>query len=224
MSKSLVMTLIRKDWDLWKKAIIGTLGFGILGLAIVVLGKSQFSFIAGGILLITSLIILGCILVQAGIAVERKEQSLAFIMSLPVTTWEYSWAKIIFCLSAYLVVWALLIAAASYIVLGSPIPDGTMALFLPMFLELPCLLVLMMAVALVSESMEATVVIMTACNIVFNLLIFVFVRIPDIGRQMASATLEMTPQIYALIGAELLFIVVTLALTLYLQSRKTDFI
>ena len=224
MSKSLVMTLIRKDWDLWKKAIIGTLGFGILGLAIVVLGKSQFSFIAGGILLITSLIILGCILVQAGIAVERKEQSLAFIMSLPVTTWEYSWAKIIFCLSSYLVVWALLIAAASYIVLGSPIPDGMMALFLPMFLELPCLLVLMMAVALVSESMEATVVVMTACNIGFNLLIFAFVRIPDIGRQMASATLEMTPQIYALLGAELLFIVVTLALTLYLQSRKTDFI
>jgi len=224
MSKSLVMTLIRKDWDLFKKAIIALTALGFIGLAIVVLGHTQFTFIVGGILLITAIIILGCVLVQAGIAVERKDQSLAFIMSMPVTIREYTSAKVIFCLSSYAVVWALLIAAATYVVMASPIPDGMMALFAPIFLELPCLLVLMMAVALVTESTEATVVAMTACNIGFNFLIFAFIRIPDIGRQMASETFEMTPQIHALLGAEILFIVVTLALTLYLQSRKTDFI
>ena len=224
MNKSLVMTLMRKDWDLWKGAILFFLGMGIAGLGIVVFGRSQFTFIVGGVLMITSIIILGCVLVQAGIATERKEQHLAFVMSLPVTAKEYSWAKIVFCLSTYLVVWALLVGAASYIVLSSPIPDGMMALFVPMFLVLLCCMVLMLAVAIVSESMQATVIIMTVCNIGINLFMFAIVQIHDIGSQFSSPTVTFTGPIYILLGAQVLFIVGTIGLTLYLQSRKTDFI
>jgi len=224
MNRSLIMTLMHKDWDLYKRAIISLLVLGVIGLGIVVLGRTQFTFIIGGVLLITAIIILGCVLVQASIAGERKEQHLAFVMSLPVTAREYSWAKIIFCLTAYSVVWALLVAAASYVVLGSPIPDGMMALFVPMFLALWCCMALMTGVSIVSESMQATVIIMTACNIGINFFLFSIVRIPDIGSQFDSPTLTFTGPIYALLGAELLFIVVTIGLTLYLQCRKTDFI
>jgi ABC-type transport system involved in multi-copper enzyme maturation permease subunit len=218
------MTLMRKDWDLWKKPIFSFLLLGFIGLGIVVLGHTQFAFIIGGVLLITAIIILACVLVQATVASERKEQHLAFVMSLPVTAWQYSWAKIIFCLGTYFVVWALLVGAASYVVLGSPIPDGMMALLAPMFLVLMCSMVLMLAVAIVSESMQATVIIMTACNIGINFFLFSIVRIHDIGSQLDSPTVVFTRPIYTLLGAELLFIVATVGLTLYLQCRKTDFI
>jgi ABC-type transport system involved in multi-copper enzyme maturation permease subunit len=224
MNKSLVMTLMRKDWHLWKKPIFFFLLLGFAGLGVVVLGHTQYTFIIGGVLLITAIIILACVLVQAAVAAERKEQHLAFVMSLPVTAWEYSWAKIIFCLGTYFIAWALLVGAACYVVLGSPIPDGMMALLAPMFLALACPMVLMLAVAIVSESMQATVIIMTACNIGINFFLFSVVRIHDIASQLDSAAVVFTRPIYTLMGAELLFMAATIGLTLYVQCRKTDFI
>ena len=224
MNQSLVLTLMRKDWDLSWKPLLGFIALGFIGLAIIVFGHTQFTFIVGGVLLITSIVILGCFLVQATIAGERKEQNLAFVMSLPVTIREYSWAKILFCFGAYLMVWGPLVGASVYVVMSSPIPDGMMALFAPMFLELLCTLALMVAVSIITESMQATVVIMTAGNIGVSLFMFSILRINDVARQFTSATMEWTPSILILIGSELLFIVATLALTLYLQSRKTDFI
>jgi ABC-2 type transport system permease protein len=55
---------------------------------------------------------------MSNIVNERKKQTLAFMMSLPISTAQYGMAKLLSTLGMFLIPWVALIAAALYMILG----------------------------------------------------------------------------------------------------------
>ena len=81
---AMVRRLILKDWYLNRWMIIGSVPAGLASLAIILTGK-QVAFLISIILLCMVIIGVGAQLAMATTINERKEQTLAFIMSLPVS-------------------------------------------------------------------------------------------------------------------------------------------
>lgn len=224
MNRSLILMLIKKDWDLSKGPVMGFLAMGIISFGIIIFGKTQLAFTIGGVLLISTIIILAAFLVSAIVANERKEMTLSLVMSLPVTIMQYTYAKLSLCLAAYLAPWILLVAAALSLVVNTPIPDGLLALLIPLFLGLMCFFMLMLTVAIVTENQQATIVVMTCCNIGVSFFIFWLANMRSIGDQIESPEFTWVAAITWLVVGEGLFFAACLGAAIYLQSRKTDFI
>lgn len=221
---AMIRLLILKDWHFQRWAIYGYLAAGGLALLLVAL-TAEWSFYLGSILLFTVLITLGIHLPMTTIINERKEQTLAFVLSLPVSPREYATAKILANLLIILLPWAAL-TGASLVLLGSHahlpgglIPFATLAL--TEILVSSCLLV---GVALVSDSLGWTIGVMVCANLFFQLFLYSISHIPSIAKSMNGPRAVWSPAAVALLLAEVAAIGLLLGLTLFFQSRKTEFI
>ncbi len=72
------------------------------------------------------LIVLNIFLVMQGVAQERKEKTMLFILSLPVSAMDYTMAKVMATGIAFGVPWLVLTAATAITIVVSPIPDGVL--------------------------------------------------------------------------------------------------
>ena len=138
MNTVLVRRLIRKDWDLVGRSLGVFFAVGIIGLGVLGASSSRDAELGGAMLMLTSLLLTSSVLVTGLVLHERRDQTLSFIMSLPVTVMDYTWAKVIFCFGTYLAQWLVLIASSIVIIIVSPRPDGILALGLPAALLLLC--------------------------------------------------------------------------------------
>src|SRR5580704_12324357 len=105
MNYKMVKLLILKDWYLQRWMILGSLLAAALALAITV-STGKAGLFLGITLLVTVLIGIGAYVAVATNIDERKNQTLAFVMSLPVSTREYTSAKILGNLLIFLVPWS----------------------------------------------------------------------------------------------------------------------
>ncbi len=221
---AMVKRLILKDWHFSRWPIFGYLAAGLLALVLVALGK-EWSFYAGTILIFTVLISVGIHLPMATIINERKDQNLAFVMSLPISPKEYTLAKITANLLIVLLPWAAITLGGLALLAyptghsGGLIPFATVTL--TEILAGSCLL---LAVALVSESQNWTIGAMVVGNLFFQGFIYSVAHIPSIGAAMNGRTAIWSPTILTLLAAQAGAIVLFLGLTFFFQSRKTDFI
>src|SRR5215471_12884536 len=111
MRVSVVGQLIWKDWRLQRDQIFFTIAAGAIALAIVQWG-GQTPIVVGGVFFFIALILIGHMLPLAGIVNERKKQNLAFLMSLPISSIQYTTAKLISSVVMFLIPWLTLIIAA----------------------------------------------------------------------------------------------------------------
>lgn len=223
-SYTTVKLLILKDWHFQRLAIYGYLGAAAVALVLVAL-TADWSFYLGSILLFTVLITLGIHLPMTTIINERKEQTLAFVLSLPVSNKEYTTAKILANLLIILLPWAA-ITGASLVLLGSRahLPGGLIpfaALALTEILASSCLLV---GVALVSESLGWTISTMVCANLLFQLFLYSVSHISSIARPMTGQHAVWSPAALSILFAEIAAIALVVGLTFFFQSRKTEFI
>lgn len=85
MNVAMVSRLIYKDWYLNRVGILASLIGGVVTLALVAaLHASELALILGVIVVVTILIGMGAV-VMISAANERKQQTLAFVMSLPIS-------------------------------------------------------------------------------------------------------------------------------------------
>jgi len=221
MNRALVLRLIIKDWYLSRTtlAILAVAGGLSIGLLYVRGGD------AGLTGLITSLmtaIFLSILLPMGTVVQERKMQNLAFVMSLPISPMEYTAAKVLGNLAAFLVLWlAITIGVLGTFAragLGGSIPLALVAAMAP-FVAF-CLL---LAVSIVVESEMAALVTMGACNVAYSFWYFLL-RIPGLKEDLQSPVAIWSQPILLILAGQIAVIVGALGLTFYLQSRKTDFI
>jgi predicted cation transporter len=83
---------------------------------------------------------------------------------------------------------------------------------------------LLMAVALVTESERWSLLVMGACNVSYSFAWYLLIRLPQVRADAASPTPVWSERIVSIIAVEIAVIALSLGLTFYLQSRKTDFI
>ncbi len=220
---SVTKAMIYKDWYFNKAHI---LLFGLIGLvAAFMLSFESVIFYVGQALLISMVIIIGALLVFSTVVNERKKQTLAFLMSLPITCMDYTKAKLIFNLSVYFVAWSILtVATLGIIMYSTHIPNGLIPYSLIILLELMIAFILVLGTALVSESEIWSIVVMTITNIGVSVFMFMIAFIKDIGRHMDGTIPVWNKTALTIITIEIVVGIAIIVLTLYLQSRKKDFI
>jgi ABC-2 type transport system permease protein len=199
---AMVRRLIWKDWYLNRAAILASLIAGMTTLALVAASHvSDIVLILGMIVVVTILIGMGAVVMASAVR-ERKDQTLPFVMSLPITYVEYTTAKIVGSLLIFLVLWTALLAdMVATILLVPGVPHGL----------IPFVVIMSVGVTQVGA-------------LSLNGIGWWIARMPAIGGAMRSATLRWSGTATALLAAELAAIALMIAITFIIQARKTDFI
>ena len=84
-----IRLLVLKDWQLFQKQLAAYVLGGIVALCLLGMAK-PWSFYAGSLLLLVVLVAAACFAISTSLLVERKEHTLAFVMSLPVSPLDFT--------------------------------------------------------------------------------------------------------------------------------------
>lgn len=219
-----IKQLVLKDWQLYRRLIIFTVEGGAVALALL-LFRRQTPAVLGSIFFFTALILVSSLLPNVSVMNERKKQTLPFMMSLPISSIQYTTAKLLATIGIFLTPWVALAAAAVWLIAGRGIfPHGvvpvTVILLLLPFLG--CCIVT--GVTLVGETEGWYIAANVVCNSSYGLAWYFIVSTPALARDLFSKVAVWSPTVLTVLAVEFALIVLTLALTFYLQSRKRDFI
>jgi hypothetical protein len=218
----MVIELIKKDWYFAKR---NTLLLFFLGLASVfLLTFNNRLFYLGLVLLLSIIILIGALLITSTVVNERKNHTLAFLMSLPITYMDFTKAKMILNLSVFSLVWIILVMATIGVINYSEhLPNGLMPYASIILIELFVAFILILATALVTESETWTIIVMSITNIAVSLFMFLIASISSIKQHMESPMAVWNSTALMIIAIEIIVGLFIIGLTLYLQSRKKDF-
>jgi ABC-2 type transport system permease protein len=224
MNYAMVKRLILKDWYLQRWTILAAVAGGAVSLGIIATGN-KVAFILGISLLASVLIAAGAQIAFATMVTERKEQTLTFVMSLPISSREYTAAKLLANLLMFAVPW-LVIALGSIALLAYPPGKGMglipfTAIMSTEILVSTCLIV---AVALISESQGWTIAAIMVGNLALNGIGYWVAHIASIAKGMEGSSVQWTPAASALLFGEFATIVLILASAFFFQARKKDFL
>jgi ABC-2 type transport system permease protein len=225
MNIAMISRLIRKDWYLNRAGILASLFAGVVTLGLVAaMHGSQLALILGVIVVVTILIGMGA-MVMLSSAMERRQQTLPFVMSLPISYREYTTAKIVGGMLIFLVLWGALIADVVATILLTPgIPHGLIPFVAVMAVEILMTTCLITAVSVTTESHGWTVAVAQVGGLSLNVIGWSIVRLPGIGGTMRSTTVQWSGTATVLLVAELAVIAFMLLITFYVQAHKRDFI
>lgn len=224
MRGSVTRRLIWKDWQLNKMAIVLSTVGGFIALGIICVG-GQTPFLLGSVGFFVALIMLASILPGLVILNERKKQNLAFIMSLPVSSVQYGVAKIASTVGIFLAPWLTLIAAGIWIVkVRHALPDGVMPMGL-ILAVLPLIgFCLIAGAALIGETEGWYTLSIAVVNSSYWFVWYtLMMRFPELSRDWLSARAVWNPAVQIL-GSEFAVAAFILGVTLFIQSRKRDFV
>jgi ABC-type transport system involved in multi-copper enzyme maturation permease subunit len=230
MNYQMVRTLILKDWYLQRLAIAMSLLGGIAALAIIAFGDKVASvgpsaaFTLGVILLVTVVVTIGAMLGMNLTVLERKEQTLAFVMSLPVSYRDYTAAKILSVLLIFLVPWIAIMAGSLVLLAFAPGIRGLIPFIVIMGVEILMNTCIIAAAGIITESQGWTITVLMIGNLVLNGYGYFVAHIPSIGDGMFSPVVHWSPTAAALLATETAAIALILFGTFYFQSRKKDFL
>lgn len=221
LNMPVIKRLVYKDWYLNRKLLAVYVGGGIFSLSIISLGEWQFFM--GAIMFITMLVAMGNHQLSVTMINERKEQTLAFVMSLPVSPADYAMAKFLSNMVLFFVPWLLLTLVAITVILLTPLPDGLVA-----FTLLVCGLIavnhcICWSVTMATETEASFLMVMIGLNCLFNPALYLLARSPNIGGHNLNGEVIWTTTATLVLLCEILAIVLLLVGTLYFRSRKKVF-
>ena len=220
---SVIWPLILKDLRLHRAQIAISLSVGIASLALLLVG-TEVSAVVGTCVFFIALIVLGSMLPGTNLMNERKKHNLAFVMSLPVSTTQYTVSKLVSTVGMFLIPWLILVAGAVYVITRAAIPHGV----IPMLFVLVGLVfvgfTVMVAAAMVGETEAWTNIATIMANSTYGIGWYLIVRIPAVNKDLKSPTAVWSPIMLNFLTLEFVLIAMILGLTFYLQSRKRDFI
>jgi hypothetical protein len=224
MNGPVIGHLVLKDWRINRLLISVALGVGIVALVLTQSG-GETPRLLGTVWFFVVMCVLSSMLPASVIVNERKKQTLAFIMSLPVSSLQYSIAKVVSNWAMFLVPWVTLLISALILIETRHIaPRGV----IPMLLILAMLpligFCLISATALVGESEGWLIAVSILCNSSYWFVWYLLARIPSLTTHWTGPVAIWSPAARTVLSGEVGLIVLILALTLFLQSRKRHFI
>lgn len=220
---SVVRQLILKDWYLNRVVILASIPVGLGALALVLTGK-QVAFMLCIIILCMVIVGVGAQLAMVTTINERKEQTLAFVMSLPVSWREYTAAKILANLIIFLIPWLLLTAGTLGVLLLPGATHGLVPYTAIMAVEMLITTSLIVVAGIITESQAWTTAGIFCSSLGINVLGYVFAHLHGISTYMWGKRVQWTSTAWIILICELLTVPMMLGVTFYIQSRKTDFL
>jgi ABC-2 type transport system permease protein len=225
MDYVMVRRLIWKEWYFSKFMFAVLIAAGVAMLIVSAVARNLESSFASFLSSIMFFLVFNLMAWTpvATIGSERSEQTLAFLMSLPISIKEYTAAKIIASTAIFSGGWLLLTASAIGVnLLDDAIPNAYIPLTVIVLVQAFVLFCLFMAVTLVAESGGWTMAVGIVGNIVFWLSFGLIGVMPNMGviEDPTAAWASASWMLYAQVTA----IPLIIGLTFYFQSRKTDFL
>jgi ABC-type transport system involved in multi-copper enzyme maturation permease subunit len=223
VTRSIVLRLMMKDWYLSRTllAVVGVLG--AVSIASLYLRHGLISLV-GMVVSLFATMFLGILMPSETIINERMRQNLPFVMSLPVSPMQYTTAKILANWVAFLALWLPIAAGMIGTVAGTQIYGGIIPIMLLAAFTPFTTFALFVAAAIVTESHARAMGTMIASTAGYSVAWTVIARDPGFWQDVRSPVAIWNPTMISILSIEIGTIVVALALTFYLQSRKTDFV
>jgi len=215
--------LVAKELYVNRWMIAGTAAATALAAFACTFGATAFN--VGALAWITAVIACGVMLAIYGVAHERKEQSLQFVLSLPISIRQYVFAKTAGLLLSYMVPWLVATASAVVLVLASPdVPDG----LLPYVVVLSGFLLANFSVvlcgALHARSEAAVVALIILTNMAVSVFMFVVGALPGIRDHLSGPVPVWNATILNVLLVEFLVLAIAITLPLATAARRRDFI
>lgn len=223
MNYAMVKQLILKDWYLQRWPILASLAGVVASLGIIASG-GKVAFLLGLILLIMVVISIGAHMAVSTIVTERKEQTLPFVMSLPISYREYTASKIWGNLLIFLVPWLTMLLGSFGLLLLSPGSLGLLPYAAIMSTEMLMSTCLILAVALITESQGWTVAAIMVGNVAVNGIGYLVAHIAGIAKGMWGSTVQWSGAASAVLLAEFATVALLLGVTFFVQAKKKDFL
>ncbi|HEV7609334.1 MAG TPA: ABC-2 transporter permease [Steroidobacteraceae bacterium] len=219
---TLARKLIAKDFYLYRWLIVGSTVSGLLALLIAAEGEVRFNI--GMLTWLTTIVAFGVVLAMMAIGNERKERTLQFVLSLPLSHGDYVRIKVVGLLLCFLVPWAVLGAGAVTLIAVMPnLPDGLLpfAVLMCGFFLANYSLVLCGALHTASEGLITLLIIVTNMNV--TLFIFMVGALPSLHDHLREPAPEWNSTFWIVLGAELATFVITVSLPYFVAARRRDF-
>ncbi len=221
---SIVQQLVFKDLFFLRWAIVGSLPTGIVALGLLASGSGA-GYYAGQVLLVTVLIALGALAATLTVVDESKEQTLPFIMSLPVSSRQFAAAKILANALIFGSIWTpLLLGTLVVIQISAHLPNGLTAYAVLILTEIVMSTCLILAVAMVTESLPWTIGAIIFGNLFLNAFFYIVGHLPSFAITAESPTVAWPPDAIALLLAEIVSIVLLLGVAYFVSSRRKDIV
>jgi len=160
-----------------------------------------------------------------GIMNERKENSLLFVMSLPLSIFDYVRAKQLGLALCFAIPWVLSCGAAVILVLVHPVvPDGLLPylILLSVFMLTNFALVLCGALHASSDALMSAVIIVT--NMGITLFMFLIGGLDEISKHMWGPAPVWNSTFWTVLCIELVTLAVALTVPYLVAARRRDFI
>lgn len=217
-----IRLLVVKDWQLFQTQLAAYVLAGIVALAFLGLAK-PWAFYVGSLLLIVVLVAVACFAISTSLLNERKEHTLAFVMSLPVSPLDFTVAKLAGNLLTFLVPYAVIGLGTLAVILTTPLPDGLVVLALLLFGHILLAYCASLAVAMQVESEGWNTFVMIASNLLINPFLMLIGQIDSIRVAARGEVIAWSTEAVLILSAQLLLSVSLLAFTTWWNGRKPAF-
>lgn len=219
----MIKILVVKEWQIYQKQLAAYVVGLLLGLTLVGLGKA-WSFYVGALLLLTLLICMGNFAIGSSLLNERKEHTLPFVMSLPVTPMTFYWSKLLANVLIYLAPFALVVVSTMFLVLFTPLPDGILVWSLLIYGYLATAFFVSLCAALVLETEGWNVFVMIALSTLVSPFIMGVGMIDVIGKNIETNHIVWSLPAIGILIAEFAVIILAIVMTSWVYRRKTSFL
>ena len=218
---SIIRKLVYKDLFLIRKLIAVYVVGIMLSLSLISLGEWQFYM--GAVLFISMVVGLGNHQLGATLINERKEQTLSFIMSLPISPTDYALAKLLSTIVTYFIPWLLITIAMVLVIWFTSLPDGLIP-----FTVIVAILVLLnhcitWSAGMALETEGAVLAIMIGLNCLLNPELYFLIRAPEIFTHVNTQNIVWAGLPIKILLLAITGIFVVLAASFYFHARKKSF-
>jgi ABC-type transport system involved in multi-copper enzyme maturation permease subunit len=217
-----IRLLIMKDWQLFQKQLAAYVLAGLAALTLLGLA-TPWAFYLGSLVLIVVLVAIACFAISTSLLVERKEQTLAFVMSLPVSPLDFTLAKLLGNLLTFGVPFVILLAGTLVVVLTTPLPDGLVVLALLLFGHVLLAYSVSLAVAMQVESEGWNIFAMIASMVLINPFLMLIGQIESISGPLREDAITWSLPALLILGGQLLLSLAALGATAWWHGRKPAF-
>jgi len=222
LNTSVIRLLVLKDWQLFQKQLAVYVLAGIVALCFLGLAK-PWAFYVGSLMLLIVMISSACFSISTSLVVERKENTLAFVMSLPVSPLDFTVSKLVGNLLTFFVPFGVMLAGTLAVVLLTPLPDGLFVYTLLIFAYLLFAYAISLAVAMTVESEGWATFAMIGSMVLINPYIVGMSQVPAISTHIGKDAITWTPTAVLILATLSLLSVAVIGITTWHHARKPAF-
>ncbi|MBT8448710.1 MAG: ABC-2 transporter permease [Gammaproteobacteria bacterium] len=224
MNYAIIKQLVNKDWQLNKGPLTLYVVMGFASLWVFTI-PTEFAFTLGIILLVSILAIIGIHMVVTTVLHERKDQTLTFVMSLPVSFKEYTLAKILSISIVSGGAWLLIFSTVlGFSIMLDSIGNGLIPYMVMTLVHMLVIYAVLMATAIVSENEIATIIVMTLLNVSISIFMMGIANLEDVGPFISGQVAVWNDTSIGIVLLQLFTIVLSVYMTFYFQSKKRSYL